>query len=100
MNGGKKDIDPASEDLREDDEESPLPELELEEAAAGTLKAGRAAIAALPSSHPRSPGVYRMIDAKGEVLYVGKAKNIRKRVTNTRGRRPTMHASHAWSPPR
>ena len=45
MNGAKKDIDPASEDLREDDEEATLPELELDEAPAGTLAAGRAAIA-------------------------------------------------------
>ena len=38
---------------------------------------------------PTSPGVYRMIDAGGEVLYVGKAKNIRKRIlTYTR---PTGH---------
>lgn len=29
---------------------------------------------------PEKPGVYRMISAKGEVLYVGKAKNIKKRI--------------------
>lgn len=30
---------------------------------------------------PAAPGVYRMIDDKGDVLYVGKAKNLRARVT-------------------
>src|SRR4029077_13146873 len=30
---------------------------------------------------PSAAGVYRMIDVHGDVLYVGKAKNIRKRVT-------------------
>src|SRR5690348_12750230 len=86
---GKKDIDPASEDLREDEDDAPLPELELEEAPAGTLAAGRAAIARYAKLAPSAPGVYRMFDAKGDVLYVGKAKNIRKRVTNYA--RPTAY---------
>lgn len=80
MNGTNKDIDPASE-LREEDEEPSLPELDLESASAGTLAAGRAAIMRFAKLAPSAAGVYRMIDLHGDVLYVGKAKNIRKRVT-------------------
>ena len=29
---------------------------------------------------PETPGVYRMLNEKDEVLYVGKAKNIKKRI--------------------
>jgi excinuclease ABC subunit C len=90
MNGTNKDIDPASE-LREEDEDSSLPELEAESAMAGTLAAGRAAIARSAKLAPSASGVYRMIDAQGDVLYVGKAKNIRKRVTAYA--RPTGHDS-------
>ncbi len=31
---------------------------------------------------PMSPGVYRMLNGKGDVLYVGKAKHLRNRVSN------------------
>ena len=31
---------------------------------------------------PNEPGVYRMLDENGSVIYVGKAKNLRKRISN------------------
>jgi excinuclease ABC subunit C len=84
MNGAKKDIDPAT-DLAEEDEEQNLPDVEPAAeidlaTGAGPLAAGRAAVARHAKLAPDSPGVYRMLDARGEVLYVGKAKNIRKRI--------------------
>ncbi|MGI4943972.1 MAG: excinuclease ABC subunit UvrC, partial [Janthinobacterium lividum] len=44
-----------------------------------TLK-GVAVIEQALQTMPLSPGVYRMLDTRGEALYVGKAKSLRKRV--------------------
>jgi excinuclease ABC subunit C len=46
------------------------------------LDAGVAAIRNVLKTLPAKPGVYRMHDARGDVLYVGKAKALKNRVTN------------------
>jgi excinuclease ABC subunit C len=46
------------------------------------LEAGVAAIRQVLKTLPQRPGVYRMQDARGDVLYVGKARALRNRVTN------------------
>lgn len=46
------------------------------------LEAGVAAIRNVLKTLPSSSGVYRMQDARGDVLYVGKARALKNRVTN------------------
>jgi excinuclease ABC subunit C len=46
------------------------------------IEQGVAAIRSVVKTLPVRSGVYRMLDAKGEVLYVGKARALRNRVTN------------------
>jgi excinuclease ABC subunit C len=46
------------------------------------LEKGVAAIREVLKTLPRRPGVYRMQDSRGDVLYVGKARALKNRVTN------------------
>jgi len=89
---GAQDIDAASASLTvEEDDEARLPEIDDDsaEVADGPLAVGRAAIEQAVRLAPTSPGVYRMLNAADDVLYVGKAKNVKKRLSSYA--RPTGH---------
>src|SRR4051794_27846912 len=78
------DFDPASVTAEEDDE-ARLPEVPEESNEAvpeGPLASGHAAIEQAVRLAPTSPRVYRMLNAAHDVLYVGKAKNVRNRLAS------------------
>jgi excinuclease ABC subunit C len=76
-------LDPATG--TEEEDEARLPEIMdvgAEAVAEGPLAVGRAAIERAVRLAPSSSGVYRMLNAAGDVLYVGKAKSVRKRLAS------------------
>ena len=86
---GGDDTDPATA-AAEDDEEARLPDEFAEDStedateplAEGRLAVGHTAIENAVRLAPTSPGVYRMLNTANDVLYVGKAKNVRKRLSS------------------
>src|ERR1051326_2961485 len=84
-------------ELEHEEEEPSLPVLvedaepTLEDADATAGASGADVITRYAKLAPPTPGVYRMIDRQGDVLYVGKAKNIRKRILAYQ--RPTGHVA-------
>ncbi|WP_172583896.1 excinuclease ABC subunit UvrC [Afipia felis] len=85
-----QDLDLAVTNPEEDDSVLPEPvEDDIAWDGESRLGMGRAAIEKAVKLAPTSPGVYRMLNEGGDVLYVGKAKSVKKRLASYA--RPTGH---------
>ncbi len=48
----------------------------------------------IASTIPTAPGIYKYFDAAGKILYVGKAKHLRKRVSSYFNKTFTTYKTH------
>ena len=72
MIAGNRESGPSPAEAREPAEQPVLPR--------ASLSRGTAVLEDALRNLPTTPGVYRMLNARGDALYVGKAHNLRKRV--------------------
>jgi excinuclease ABC subunit C len=62
-------------------ESDPDPQIPDEDGGPPSFRTGAAVLRAALVDMPIGPGVYRMLDDDGEALYVGKARSLKRRVT-------------------
>ncbi|GHS93119.1 UvrABC system protein C [Alphaproteobacteria bacterium] len=61
---------------------APLPPKPQESSPQTALERGRSVLLKTVKKLPHAPGVYRMLGKEGELLYIGKAKDLKNRVTS------------------
>src|SRR3546814_11473717 len=76
---------------------------ELEPPVSGMIARGLEVLRTQLKTMPNSPGVYRMLNKRGDALYIGKARNLKKRDSRRSeerrvGQEGGSHGKYRWAP--